>query len=187
MGRMMLRFKSLSRIVVHKQRAASISKTPCRTGQHVFTAGSPMVAFTSPPRTSTHAPNFNAFSGQFPPLGELGGGGDKVVGGGGGGGGGDEVVGGGGGDEDVGGGGGGEDEVVGGGGGDEVVGGGGGEEYEVLGGGGGEVFLLGGGGGGQLASTAATMMLAKQTITITSNTAPFLIFIMFLDRNQASK
>ncbi|GLJ25719.1 hypothetical protein SUGI_0492490 [Cryptomeria japonica] len=147
MGRMMFRFKSLSRIVVHKHSAASISKTPCRKGQHLFTAGSPMVAFTSPPSTSTQAPNFNAFSGQFPLLGELAGGG------------GDEVLSGEGGE----------------GGGDEVVGGGGREEYEVFGIGGKRVFVLGGGGAGHLASTAGAMMLAKQTITITNNTAPFLI------------
>ncbi|GLJ25706.1 hypothetical protein SUGI_0492310 [Cryptomeria japonica] len=71
MGRMMFRFRTFALIVVHIHSAASISKTPCRTGQHLFTAGSPMVAFTSPPSTSTHAPNFTAFSGQldeFPPL-----------------------------------------------------------------------------------------------------------------------
>ncbi|GLJ25717.1 hypothetical protein SUGI_0492460 [Cryptomeria japonica] len=70
---MMFRLRTFALIVVHRHSAASISKTPCRTGQHLFTAGSPMVAFTSPPSTSTHAPNFNAFSEQldeFPPPDE---------------------------------------------------------------------------------------------------------------------
>ncbi|GLJ25700.1 hypothetical protein SUGI_0492250 [Cryptomeria japonica] len=65
MGRMMFSFRTFALMVVHRHRAASISKTPCRTGQHLFTAGSPIVAFTIPPSTSTHAPNFTAFSGQL--------------------------------------------------------------------------------------------------------------------------
>ncbi|GLJ25714.1 hypothetical protein SUGI_0492420 [Cryptomeria japonica] len=65
MGRMMFRFRTFALIVVHRHSAASISKTPCKTGQHLFAAGSPIVALTSPPSTSTQAPNFNAFSGQL--------------------------------------------------------------------------------------------------------------------------
>ncbi|KAI3513813.1 hypothetical protein L1887_11995 [Cichorium endivia] len=53
----MLRFKSLTFRVVHKQTAASSSARPARIGQHLFTAGSPNPMCTNPPRRSTQAPN----------------------------------------------------------------------------------------------------------------------------------
>eukprot|EP01083_Nonionella_stella_P015388 43054_1 len=60
---MTLTLSSLRRIVVHKHSAASNSATPCISGQHWLTTGSPIPKCTKPPNKSTHAPSFNASKG----------------------------------------------------------------------------------------------------------------------------
>ena len=59
----MLRLRSLSLRVVHKQTAASSSTSPASTGQHWLTTGSPSPMWTNPPRRSTQAPSFNVSMG----------------------------------------------------------------------------------------------------------------------------
>ncbi|KAK3039997.1 hypothetical protein RJ639_027187 [Escallonia herrerae] len=53
----------LSLRVVHKQTAASSSKSPPIMGQHSFAAGSPNPTCTNPPRRSTQAPSFSVSMG----------------------------------------------------------------------------------------------------------------------------
>jgi len=60
---MTLTLSSFRRIVVHKHSAASNSATPCMSGQHWLTTGSPMPMCTNPPNKSTQAPTFNASNG----------------------------------------------------------------------------------------------------------------------------
>lgn len=62
-GRKMLRLRSLSLIVVHRQIAASSSSNPCNTGQHICSTGFPIPICTKPPRTSRQSPSFNASIG----------------------------------------------------------------------------------------------------------------------------
>ena len=76
-GIAMLRLRSLSLMVVQRHNAASISRTPCNTGQHLLTEGSPRPRCTNPPKTSTHAPNLRASRGHVPEVGGVAG----VVGG----------------------------------------------------------------------------------------------------------
>ncbi|EOY31170.1 Uncharacterized protein TCM_047111, partial [Theobroma cacao] len=75
----MLRLRSLSLRVVHRQTAASSSTSPERTGQHSFTTGSPITMCTNPPRRSTQAPSFSVSIGQVAVAG--GGGQDFPLGG----------------------------------------------------------------------------------------------------------
>ncbi|GER30512.1 nuclear pore complex protein [Striga asiatica] len=89
-GRKILRFRSLSLIVVQRQSAASSSSRPCSTGQHMFSSGFPIPTCISPPRTSRQSPSFRASighvaagggpgTGRPPPPGD---GGGHVTGGG---------------------------------------------------------------------------------------------------------
>lgn len=74
---------------VQRQRAASKSATPSRTGQQASVAcpSPPITMFTSPPRIFTQASSFRVSIGQVGPrLGGGGGQGTNVDGGGGGGG-----------------------------------------------------------------------------------------------------
>ncbi|CAL5443367.1 unnamed protein product [Camellia sinensis] len=59
----MLRFRTLSFRVVHKHTAASSSTSPCSTGQHSLTTGSPRPMCTNPPRRSTQAPSLRVSIG----------------------------------------------------------------------------------------------------------------------------
>ncbi|CAN6564087.1 unnamed protein product [Malus baccata var. baccata] len=72
----MLRLRSLILRVVQRHTAASSSTSPCSTGQHSFTTGSPCPTWTNPPRRSTQAPSFNVSMGHVFP----GGGGHGVPG-----------------------------------------------------------------------------------------------------------
>ena len=79
----MLRLRSLIFRVVQRHTAASSSASPCSTGQHSFTAGSPSPMWTNPPRRSTQAPSFNVSMGHVSleaGLGFPGGGGHGVPG-----------------------------------------------------------------------------------------------------------
>lgn len=55
MGMIMLMLRSLALIVVQRQRAASKSNSPPRTGQQVSFALLPMPMCTRPPNMSMHA------------------------------------------------------------------------------------------------------------------------------------
>lgn len=86
-GRTILRLRTLALIVVHKHAAASKASTPCNTGQHWFTTGSPRPTCTNPPNTSTQAPSLRVSRGQVAGGGAEGvgsttGGGVAVSGGG---------------------------------------------------------------------------------------------------------
>ena len=72
----MLRLSILSFKVVHKHTAASSSTSPCSTGQHSFTTGSPSPMWISPPRRSTQAPSFRVSIGQ---VADAGGGGQGLA------------------------------------------------------------------------------------------------------------
>lgn len=63
-GRTILILRRLALIVVHKHKAASKASTPCNTGQHWFTTGSPTTTCTNPPNKSTHAPSLRVSRGQ---------------------------------------------------------------------------------------------------------------------------
>lgn len=60
----MLRLRSLSLIVVHRQIAASSSSNPRSTGQHIFSTGFPIPTWINPPITSKQSPSFSASIGQ---------------------------------------------------------------------------------------------------------------------------
>ncbi|KAF8092920.1 hypothetical protein N665_0396s0009 [Sinapis alba] len=62
-------------MVVQRQTAASNSSNPCNTGQHTFSTGFPSPIWIKPPKTSTHAPSFNAL------IGHVDDGGGVVIGG----------------------------------------------------------------------------------------------------------
>ncbi|RYR63809.1 hypothetical protein Ahy_A04g021567 [Arachis hypogaea] len=74
MGMMMLMLRSFALIVVQRHTAASRSRSPSSTGQHVCLALPPIPMCISPPRTSTQAPSFNESMGHVGCAGGGGGG-----------------------------------------------------------------------------------------------------------------
>jgi len=74
MGRIRLMLRSLALITVQRHTAASKSTRPSSSGQHSSLALLPIPMWTSPPRTSTHAPNLRVSMGQVSCFGGVGGG-----------------------------------------------------------------------------------------------------------------
>lgn len=80
----MVMLRSLALMVVQRQRAASKSTNPPRTGQHASFALLPIPMWISPPNTSTHASSFSVGHVPCPSAGGGGGGGGHGVSGAGG-------------------------------------------------------------------------------------------------------
>ncbi|KAJ6912246.1 hypothetical protein NC651_014818 [Populus alba x Populus x berolinensis] len=75
MGIIRLMLRSLVLMTVQRHEAASKSTRPTSTGQHSSLALLPVRMWTSPPNTSTHAPNLRVLMGQVSYFGGGGGGG----------------------------------------------------------------------------------------------------------------
>uniref|UniRef100_A0A6N2KCG4 Uncharacterized protein n=1 Tax=Salix viminalis TaxID=40686 RepID=A0A6N2KCG4_SALVM len=81
MGIIRLMLRSLALMVVQRHIAASKSTRPSSTGQHSSLALLPIPMWTSPPNTSTHAPNLRVSMGQVSCFGGGSIGGTGMIGG----------------------------------------------------------------------------------------------------------
>jgi len=81
MGIIRLMLRSLALMTMQRHEAASKSTRPSSIGQHSSLAPLPVRIWTSPPNTSTHAPNLRVLMGQVSCFGGGSGGGGHSFGG----------------------------------------------------------------------------------------------------------